>query len=157
MDEMMDVLRKIWAGGWVEHHGTHYDFDRLEMSPAPAAEVPIWVGGLSDPALRRAATRGDGWISDLHTTEELRGFARRLRALRADSERADRPLAIAASCKDAFDVDGYRRLEEIGVTHVITMPWIFHGGATDSLERKCEGIRRFADEVVAPLAAPGVG
>jgi probable F420-dependent oxidoreductase len=60
MDEMIDVLRRIWSGGWVEHHGDHYDFDPLEMSPAPVDPIPIYVGGFSPPAIRRAATRR-GW------------------------------------------------------------------------------------------------
>ena len=60
-DEMLEVLRTLWSGGWVEHHGEFYDFDKLEMSPAPTAPVPIFVGGLSEAALRRAA-RNDGWI-----------------------------------------------------------------------------------------------
>ena len=58
-DEQLEVLRKLWAGGWVEHHGDHYDFPRLEMSPSLDAPVPILVGGISDAALRRAA-RHDG-------------------------------------------------------------------------------------------------
>src|SRR4029078_13741019 len=68
--EMLDVMRKLWAGGWVEHHGEFYDFDALEMSPAPTAPVPVYVGGISDAALRRAA-RNDGCVSDLHTTDAL--------------------------------------------------------------------------------------
>jgi len=152
MDEMIDVLRALWAGGWVEHHGEFYDFAPLEMSPAPAEAVPIWVGGVSGPALRRAARRGDGWISDLHTTEELRGIVARLRRARADSERAGRPFAVCAAVKDAFDLDGYRRAADAGVTHLQTMPWVFYPGASESLEGKCDGIRRFGDEIVAKLA-----
>jgi probable F420-dependent oxidoreductase len=151
MDEMIDVLRALWAGGFVEHHGRFYDFPPLEMSPAPTRDVPIWVGGISAPALRRAATLGDGWISDLHTTGELEAYVAKLRALRAGSERAGRPFAVAASCSDAFDLAGYRRLAEVGVTHLVTMPWLFHGGPTDDLARKCDGVRRFADAVLAPL------
>lgn len=152
MDEMIDVLRLLWAGGWVEHHGRAYDFDALEASPIPPGEVPIWVGGLSEPALRRAAQRGDGWISDLHTTAEVRSIAARLAALRADSPRAGRPFAVVAALKDAFTLDGYRRAAEAGVSHVQTMPWLFYAGAKASLAAKRDGIRRFGDDVVAPLA-----
>jgi len=152
MDEMIELLRALWAGGWVERRGEFYSFDALEMSPAPAEPVPIWVGGVSEPALRRAATRGDGWISDLHTLEEVRGIAVRLGALRADSERAGRPFALVAALKDAFGLDGYRRAADAGVTHLQTMPWVFRPGAGDSLEGKCDAIRRFGEEVVAPLA-----
>jgi alkanesulfonate monooxygenase SsuD/methylene tetrahydromethanopterin reductase-like flavin-dependent oxidoreductase (luciferase family) len=149
---MIAVLRKLWAGGWVEHHGEFYDFPRLEMSPAPG-DVPIYGGELSAPAFRRAAHHCDGWISDLHTTAELADMIARLRTLRGDGPRADRPFAVLASVLDAVKPDDYRRLEEIGVTHVQTMPWIFYGGATQDLQQRVDGIRRFGDEVAGPLAA----
>jgi probable F420-dependent oxidoreductase len=153
MDEMIDVLRKLWDGGWVEHRGAFYDFDPLEMSPVPDAPVPIWVGGLSEPALRRAAERGDGWVSDLHTTDELRTIVGELARYRADSARAGHPFAVAAAAKDAFTLDGYRRAADAGVTHLQTLPWIFYPGAGDSLQGKCDGIARFADEILEPLGA----
>jgi probable F420-dependent oxidoreductase len=144
-DEMIAVLRTLWSGGMVEHHGEFYDFDRLEMSPVPSRPIPIVVGGLSEPALRRAATLGDGWFSDLHTTDELRGYLGRLRAYRADSPRASEPMQVLVSCMDAFDRDAYRRLEDIGVTHLVTKPWLFFGGAENDLASKIEGLKRFAD------------
>ncbi len=151
-NEMIAVLRKLWAGGWVEHHGEFYDFPRLEMSPAPG-DVPIYAGGLSAPALRRAAHHCDGWISDLHTTAELATIVEQLHALRADGPRAGRPFSVLASVVDAVKPDDYRRLEELGVTHVQTMPWIFYGGATEDLAQRVDGIRRFGDEVARPLAS----
>ena len=144
-DEMIEVLRKLWAGGMVEHHGEFYDFDRLEMSPAPSQPIPIVVGGLSDRALHRAATLGNGWFSDLHTTDELRRFLAELRAYRADSPRAAEPMTILVSCMDAFDRDAYRRLEDIGVTHLVTKPWVFYGGQENDLASKIDGLKRFAD------------
>lgn len=151
MDEMLEVLRTLWRGGWAEHHGACYDFPPLEMSPVPPGPVPVWVGGLSRPALRRAATRAEGWISDLHPTAELRRIVAELRALRADSERAGEPFAVLASATDAAGPDGVRRLEEIGVTHLLTMPWIFYGGMTSDPAQRLEGIRRFGEDVIAPL------
>jgi probable F420-dependent oxidoreductase len=151
MDEMIEVLRKLWAGGWVEHHGRFYDFAPLEMSPVPTAPVPIYCGGVSEAALRRAAQRCDGWIADLHGTDELRALIAKVRAYRADSPRAGQPLAVVAAVLDAFDLDGYRRLADLGVTHLITMPWIFTGGTLDSLQQKCDGIRRFGDDVIAKM------
>ncbi len=149
-DEMIAVMRKLWAGGMVEHHGEFYDFDRLQMSPALDAPLPILVGGLSEAALRRAA-RNDGWISDLHTTAELREIVARIRAYRAELGRGETPPTIVAACRDAFDVDGYRRLAEIGVTHIQTMPWLFYGLSGDVLAQKQEGLRRFADDVISAI------
>ena len=71
-------------GGWVEHHGEFYDFGPLEMSPVPENEIPIFVGGVSPPALRRAAAMANGWISDLHTFSELKALIADVKAFRAD-------------------------------------------------------------------------
>jgi len=117
-----------------------------------AAPIPVYVGGLSEPALRRAA-RLDGWISDLHTVDEIRELRARIETHREDQGTADRPFHVVAALSDAFDLDGYRRAAEAGVTHVMTQPWIFHGGPGASLERKCDGLRRFADDVLGPLAS----
>jgi alkanesulfonate monooxygenase SsuD/methylene tetrahydromethanopterin reductase-like flavin-dependent oxidoreductase (luciferase family) len=121
------------------------------MSPAPG-DVPIYAGGLSEAAFRRAAWHCDGWISDLHTTEQLRDIVAKLHELRADGPRAGRPFAVLGSVLDAVKLDDYRRLEEIGVTHVQTMPWVFYGGPSEDLAQRVDGIRRFGDEVARPLA-----
>jgi len=151
LDEMMAVLRKLWAGGWVEHHGDHYDFDRLEMSPTPRAEIPIFVGGFAKPALRRAATLGDGWISDLHTRAELEQLIPEVLRLRAEAGRADDDFTVLVSCSDVWDLDGYRALEELGATHLVTFPWVFYGAADDDVQAKIDGIHRFADDVVTKM------
>jgi probable F420-dependent oxidoreductase len=148
-DEMIEVLRKLWAGGVVEHHGRFYDFPPLRMAPAPPVRIPIYVGGTSDAAFARAARLGDGWISDVHTVAEFREISARLRALRAAHGRAEQPFEIFGSCSDAFDADGYRRLEQAGVTHLLTQPWLFYTGASLALQDKLDGLRRFADDVIA--------
>ncbi len=149
-DEMIEVLRKLWTGDYVEHRGPFYPFDRVRMLPAPAAPIPLYGGGLSEPALRRAA-RLDGWVSDLHTRAELAEIIGTLRRLRADAGLADRRFDVVASCVDAFDADGIRRLADVGVTHYATAPWLFYGGGWDSLPDKVDGLRRFADDVIAKL------
>jgi alkanesulfonate monooxygenase SsuD/methylene tetrahydromethanopterin reductase-like flavin-dependent oxidoreductase (luciferase family) len=151
-DEMIEVIRTLWGNGFVEHHGSFYDFDRLEMSPSPPREIPIYAGGVSEPALRRAAQFCDGWISEIHGRDELRGYIERLRALRAGSPRRDRPFDVIAVCLEAGDVDAYRRLAEIGVTHVQTQPWGFYGSTTEDLGERVRSIRRFGDEVIAAFA-----
>jgi probable F420-dependent oxidoreductase len=151
-DEMIEVLHKLWTGELVEHHGEFYDFPPLESSPPPPAPVPIYVGGLSEAALRRAA-RNDGWVSDLMTTDELADVRRRIDAHRVELGREHLPFAMVSSAKDAVDVDGYRRLEEAGITDLLTLPWAFYSGFTDDLQQKLDGIRRFGEDVVARMAA----
>ena len=151
MDEMVEVMRKLWAGGMVEHHGEFYDFPRLQMSPAVEQRIPIYSGGISKPALRRVGRVTDGWISDLHTTAELEELIGELRSQRAEYGRADEPLDVVAACSDAVDVDGYRKLADIGVTHLQTMPWVFYGHDPSSLEGKLEGLKRFAGDVIEKM------
>ena len=147
-DEAITILRGLLAGGMFEYHGAHYDFGRMAMSPAPTAPVPIYVGGHSEPALRRAARLGDGWCSAMSTEEDTRRIVARLRELRAEYGRSDVPFEIQVSSVDCFDVDGYKRLEEAGVTDVITQPWLLYGGGLQAtIEQKEEGIKRFAEDV----------
>jgi probable F420-dependent oxidoreductase len=150
-NEAIEILRKLWGGGMVEHRGKHYAFGPLEMSPAPTARIPIYSGGLSEAALSRSARRCDGWISVIHSVEEIRDFAGRLRAIRAEVGLAKEPFEVIVACNDAFDVDGYRRLEDAGATALITVPWLFYRGDPNSRQDKVDGIRRFADDVIAKL------
>jgi probable F420-dependent oxidoreductase len=147
-DEMLEVMRKLWTGEVVEHHGEHFDVPALEMLPAPSAPVPVYVGGVSDIALRRAA-RNDGWVSDLHTIDELRAIRAKLDEYRKECGRDHLPFSVFGSARDAWDMDGYRRLADAGVTHLITMPWYFYAGADADLAGKVDGIKRFADDVIA--------
>jgi probable F420-dependent oxidoreductase len=147
-DEMLEVLRKLWTGEVVEHHGEFFDVPPLEMLPAPTEPVPVYVGGVSEAALRRAA-RHDGWVSDLHTIEELAAIRAQIEGYREEYGRTDVPFSVFGSARDAWDLDGYRRVHEAGVTHLITMPWYFYAGAEADLAGKVDGIKRFADDVIA--------
>jgi probable F420-dependent oxidoreductase len=147
-DEMLEVMRKLWTGEVVEHHGQFFDVPALEMLPAPTQPVPVHVGGTSEAALRRAA-RNDGWVSDLHTIEELAAIRQQIERYREEYGRTDVPFSMYGSAKDAWDLDGYRRVHEAGVTHLITMPWYFYAGAEADLAGKLDGIKRFADDVIA--------
>jgi probable F420-dependent oxidoreductase len=81
VDEMIEIIKLVLAGGMVEFHGDFYDFDRLQMSPAPTEPVPFYVGGHTEVALRRAARVGDGWTSAMMTHAELAETIGKLDAL----------------------------------------------------------------------------
>ncbi|MFL6205992.1 MAG: TIGR03619 family F420-dependent LLM class oxidoreductase [Acidimicrobiales bacterium] len=147
-DEMLEVMRKLWTGEVVEHHGEHFDVPPVEMLPAPSEPVRVHVGGTSDAALRRAA-RNDGWVSDLHTTEELAEIRQRIERYREEYDRTHVPFSVYGSASDAWDLDGYRRVHDAGVTHLVTMPWYFYAGAEADLQGKVDGIERFAEDVIA--------
>ena len=153
-DEAIEIIRALLRGGRVEYHGRHYDFDRLEMTPAPAEPVPIYVGGLSEAAFRRAARLGDGWISVVSSEQEIRDAVETLGRYREEYGRADEPFEIKVSCSDVFDLDGYRRLADCGVTDLITMPWYFYGGDPNALADRERSIERFAEDVLRRLEDP---
>jgi probable F420-dependent oxidoreductase len=149
LEESLEVIKKLWAGGAVEHHGEFYDFDALEISPVPAERVPVWGGGTSDLALRRAGSRFDGWTSQIQTTAELHEFVPRLQAARRDSPLAEEPFDICAAVSDAFALEHYEGLGELGVTHMITVPWLLYGVREDDLKKRCDALKRFGDDVIA--------
>lgn len=149
VDEMIDVIKLILGGGMVEYHGEFYDFDRLQMSPAPTKPVPFYVGGHTDVALRRAARVGDGWTSAMIKFDDLVQVIARLRELREEYGRADLPYEIQTVCIDRFGKDGYAELADAGVTDTIVVPWVFDGiGFDGPLDAKQESLRKFADQYI---------
>ncbi|MEH6551998.1 MAG: LLM class F420-dependent oxidoreductase [Pseudomonadales bacterium] len=151
-DEMIEILKKLWTGDMVEHHGEFYDFDKLEMNPAPSQDIPIWVGGISTAAHKRAARLGDGWLSDLQPSDEIIQTVAQIQAYRNTYDRSHLPFEVMASPSDAWDISGYKKLEDGGITHLMTMPWMFYHGENASLEQKKDGIKRFADEIISKMS-----
>lgn len=148
-DEMVEVMRLLWSGEMVEYRGEHYQFDKLEMNPAPSAHIPIWVGGISNAAMKRAARLGDGWVTDLQTTDEIIACIDKVKGYRREYGRDHLPFSVMATPSDAFTVDGYRKLEDAGVTHILTMPWPFYHGETEDIDKKIDGVKRYADDIIA--------
>jgi probable F420-dependent oxidoreductase len=147
-DEAIEIIKLVLGGGMVDFHGEYYEFGKLAMSPAPSEPVPVYVGGHTDAALRRAARAGDGWTSAMITFDELGDVLARLATLRAEYGRTG-PFEIQAVCVDRFGVDGYRAQADIGVTDAIVVPWVFYGVGLDGpLEAKKDGMKRFADEIM---------
>jgi probable F420-dependent oxidoreductase len=63
LDEAIDAVRACFADEFPRHEGRQWQFRGLGQRPRPVQErVPIWVGGSSRVAMRRAAERGDGWL-----------------------------------------------------------------------------------------------
>jgi len=86
LDESIDALRgALGSDEFPEHHGKFYDFQDLGQRPRPAqARVPLWVGGSSPAAVRRAALKGDGWLPQGDPRERLPAQIARIREIRAE-------------------------------------------------------------------------
>jgi probable F420-dependent oxidoreductase len=151
-DEQIEVLRKLWRGGAVEHHGTFYDFPPLYLSPVPPAPIPIWLGGDSPPALRRAARVGDGWIGTPLDLTELERVLEQFAKLRREAGRERTPFEIVSAVNAPPDAGLYRRLEDKGLTAVISYPpGLALGTPAATLSQELDYLERYADGVIRKL------
>lgn len=151
-DEALDLMKELWQPGWTEFAGEFYTCDRLVMRPEPPGPIPVWVGGLSDVALRRAA-RHDGWVGDMASVDEAIEIAARLHTLRVERGRdPDEPFDVLPALTDALAPEDFARAHDGGVTMAMTMPWLYYHGHRATLEQKLEGIERFRAEVMDPVA-----
>ncbi len=148
-DEMLDVMRALWRGEMVEHHGEHFDFPRILMRPAPPAPVPIWIGGASAPALRRAARLGDGWLGTGQSPDEVLACLSELARLRREAGRAEEPFEAIAPLAVEPTPDVLTRLAEAGLTGTTAWPFTYALGPRSSAAAKRAVMERFAEGVIA--------
>ncbi|WP_099021903.1 TIGR03619 family F420-dependent LLM class oxidoreductase [Mycolicibacterium palauense] len=144
-DEMLELMKALWQPGWTEFDGEFYRTPRLEMEPTPP-RIPVYVGGLSEIALRRAA-RHDGWIGDLITTDQAIERIDRIRELRAEKGLTMQDFTVVTPLVDAFTPEHYARAEAAGITAILTAPWMFYSGADCTLAEKIDGLRRFRTDM----------
>lgn len=147
-DEMIEVLHKLWKGGMVEHHGRHIDFPPLEVSPAPPAPVPIYTGGNSPAALRRAAYLADGWIGAGHAPDAVPALLAELARLRQEAGRAHLPFENVVAVAASPDADTFRRLGDLGMDVTISYPFLLTVGERSTLDEKKRHMDRFAETVM---------
>ena len=149
-DEMIAIMRGLMSGEYYAFHGKHYAIPRIKLCPVPRRPVPILIGGHSEPALRRAAVSGDGFMFAGGSGRELSHCLQRLAALRAEHGRTG-PFAIYASSRDAYTPDGVKRLAEQGITDLVVgfrQPYV-RGPDSESLQTKLDALRRYGDAIIA--------
>jgi probable F420-dependent oxidoreductase len=157
LSEMIEALRALWRGGWVEFHGQYYDVPECQMEPAPTMPVPIIGGGHSPVALQRTAALCDGWIAaGAYGEEEAWTHLAELRAALKSAGREGEPFAIYMSLNERPDIDMFRRFAEAGVTDFVCAPWMFvrvEPGTPDdkALADRLGAVKWFADEFVAKV------
>jgi len=89
LSEGIEVLRKLWSGEKVSHQGRFFSFPEVQMLPRPVQPggPPIWCGGRSDAALRRAGRLADGWMSYVVTAEMFRASMEKIAKAAAEAGR----------------------------------------------------------------------
>jgi probable F420-dependent oxidoreductase len=82
-DEIIPLLRRMWTAREFSHPGPFYPMEQVLIHPAPVqgSALPIVVAGRKEPAMRRAALLGDGWMPYLYSPRQYRESVVRIREL----------------------------------------------------------------------------
>jgi probable F420-dependent oxidoreductase len=166
-DEMIVLLRQLWSEDTIEFHGDCYDIPPIKFQPKPVNRnrgIPIFIGGTSPAALRRAGHLGDGWMHHVQIHASLikrepvprqsdADFARlgadieTIHQHRRDAGRRGADFEIIAAM--GTTLEEIRRSEELGVTTY----QVDASGETlkGTKQEHISFIKRFADEVLSDL------
>ena len=167
-DDELALMRALWSGQ-ASYNGVFHDIDDALFSPLPVkrGRLPVWIGGNSKLAIRRAATMADGWhpvgltpgelASGLAELRELAGerlVAATLRTnieLLADGESAagyEAPGHVPRGTADQIRAE-LSAYQDAGLQHVAL--WLFHQ-SWDELESR---MRHFAQRVMPHFQGRG--
>lgn len=163
LDEALDVMLRVWTGEDTEHTGRHFAARGVRHVPPSVPRPPIWIGGNSKRAIRRAVQSFDGWApfgtegygkasrtADISGVDELAARIRTARDLMAEIGR-EAPLEICYSAgrlgEPAVAVEERRdlvgRLVDAGVT------WLPVSVPGDSRREVADNLAAFADDFIA--------
>jgi alkanesulfonate monooxygenase SsuD/methylene tetrahydromethanopterin reductase-like flavin-dependent oxidoreductase (luciferase family) len=124
LSEQIELLRRLWTETSVTHSGTFDTVTGAGIAPPPIQRpIPIWIGGMSEPAYRRIGRLADGWFPVRQSDEELQ---RALDVIGAAARNAGRDAAsIGMEGRVSWtpaDPDGFcsqvERWRRVGATHL---------------------------------------
>jgi probable F420-dependent oxidoreductase len=143
MAEMVQALRALWSEGRASREGRHVRFPEVVCEPRPlqTGGPPLWIGGTSEAALRRAAEYGDGWHAVGSRLELLTDGRRRLSELALAAGRRPEHLNFSTSAGLPSDpgraLERLRALQEIGLDDlVLNLP----AGSVDEMLSRLDGL-----------------
>ena len=165
-NEYIRIFKELWTKDDPEFRGQYHQFSGIKFHPKPVQKPhpPVWIGGHTPAALKRAASLGDGWMpiglrppAELEP-EELAELVDGLREMAGEAGRSEDEVAIAFSATLAFDPapGGNRRTltgtaEEIGADIVlygqVGVEHFIFSFQGKNLEQMLENMERFAREV----------
>ena len=95
LEECLEILRLAMSGERFSYKGNHFDIANVMIQPPPLrGHIPsIWIGAVSDPAMRRAGRLGDGWI--ISFAEHLLELAEKVKTYKGIAAEHGRPATLA--------------------------------------------------------------
>ena len=155
-DEAIAIMKELWTAETPSFAGRYHSFSGMKFSPKPVQRphIPIWIGGSSRAAVRRAVRVGDGWQPLRLSVDELSEGLTYLRAQAAVAGRDPDSIAIAISVNFAHPyamIERARRLADLGVSHIHINA---NSGDPNTLNRALEVTAR---EVLPALRYHGSG
>ncbi|MBT6276367.1 MAG: TIGR03619 family F420-dependent LLM class oxidoreductase [Chromatiales bacterium] len=95
-DEYIEIFKALCAGGEVSYDGEHYQLNTVHAQPPSVQRphIPVVIGGVSTPALRRTARHGDGWLSTALTLERMPERIETLRRLTREQGRSEHAVEL---------------------------------------------------------------
>jgi probable F420-dependent oxidoreductase len=149
--EYIDVMRKLWTERNSSHHGEFVNFTNVLSYPKPVSDkgVPVWFGGESNPALRRVAEYGDGWIGFNLLPDQAAEKVKRIEALLKANGRKRSDVCLAVSpYTSPITTDDLKRYRDAGVEEVALVV----SGRPGTESEMIAGLEQMAREFVEPAA-----
>jgi probable F420-dependent oxidoreductase len=145
VNEAIEIVQRLLTEDVIEHDGEFFHFQPVGFLPKPVQKPwpPMFIGGDSQAAVRRAALLGDGWIPHMQTPKTLPANLQRLQQIRKEADRTG-PFQITVMADDITTVGDVRRFEEAGVNRLVVTPF-------QNPRETNDAFRRFADEVISKI------
>ncbi|MGY6499985.1 MAG: LLM class flavin-dependent oxidoreductase [Acidimicrobiales bacterium] len=87
-DEALPLIRRLWSGEPVDHHGARFHLDGVRVLPTPAQDpIDVWMGGVAPSELRRVGRLSDGWLPSFCTPGDVESGIATIRQVAADHDR----------------------------------------------------------------------
>ena len=147
-DEQIAVLRALWTQPVVTFHGRWHLIEEAGINPLPVQRpIPIWVGGHSEAALKRAGRIGDGWFPQRRPDDEARAMVERLREYARAAGRSPDAIGIEARLSiGQVPESGWARYAQdwrsLGATHLCVNTM---GAKLGSPQPHIDALRRVKD------------
>ncbi len=158
MDEMLPLLRELWSGRPVSHHGRSGQFDEVTLSPLPVQEpLEFWTGGMVPAALRRCGRLADGWLPSACTPAEAAAGRAVVDEAAAEAGREISPEHFGVSIAYASEPLSPSAARALGSARRGVDPADVVPVGIDGLRAMLEAFLAvgFSKFVVRPLAEPG--